>query len=708
MRRMFLNHQKVAWIGTGVVLLSFLATVIVVYTSTRDFVETASRAARNHETRVILEHVNMLVEGIDSSHRAYLLSGLVEVLEPYHAAKEVIGNKLQQAGELTSDQPRYRDRLTTLNRLVTDQLTVAAETIRLGEQDMTAARAFMASDPAPGTVDAIRSLIKELIVDTEGMIEEHGQRNKEVAQSTLLYVGGVALLCITLTLGGVTAYAYESSKHQQTRSVLTEIRAKQELIFDAVPIVAYTAKASGRCETVWISDSVQVISGFPPNAFLEDPDFWLSRVYPDDRELVQKAFACLSETGKLINEYRWRVADGTYRWFLDNAVHLKPSKGVEPQLLGVRIDTTFQRVMEKDLRRVNEQLTALVHASPTGIAILDANGKCLLWNPAAEHIFGWRADEAVGHPLPTVGPTHLNEHRRLCERVLSGDAFSDMEIVRQHKDGRELDISLSTAPLRDEQGHICGLIGLMTDISERKRSAMELQLAYEQLRALSQRVNSVREEESARIAREIHDELGQALTAAKLDLVWVASRLEKSAAAAIRTKIHERLVALTQSIEAIIHAVREIATALRPRILDELGLVAAIEWLGHDFETRTGIRSHCSLPPHGLSLGSGQATALFRICQEALTNVVRHAHATHVHLYVARMDHEVTLEVIDDGCGISDQALANARSLGLAGMRERAQQWGGTMSIRRTSEKGTTLIVRMPDNGETHDQNSDC
>jgi len=708
MRRMFLNHQKVAWIGTGVVLLSFLATVIMVYTSTRDFVETASRAARNHETRIILEHVNMLVEDIDSSHRAYILSGLVEVLEPYHAAKEVIGNKLQQAGELTSDQPRYRDRLMTLNRLVTDQLTVAAETIRLGGQDMTAARAFMASDPAPGTVDAIRSLIKELIVDTEGMAEEHGQRNKAVAQSTLLYVGGVALLCITLTLGGVTAYAYESSKHQQTRSVLTEIRAKQELIFDAVPIVAYTAKSSGRCETVWISDSVQVISGFPPNAFLEDPDFWLSRLHPDDRELVQKAWACLSETGKLNIEYRWRVADGTYRWFLDNAVQFKHSKGVETQLLGVRVDTTPQQMMAEDLRRVNDQLTALVHASPIGIVILDADGRCLLWNPAAEHIFGWRADEVIGQPLPTVGPTHSDEHRLLRERVLGGEAFSDMAIVRRRKDGSEIDISLSAAPLRDRNGLVCGLIGLMSDMSGRKRTAMELRQAYEQLRALSQRLDSVREEESARIAREIHDELGQTLTAAKLDLAWVITRLEKSDAAAIRTKMRERLLALTQSTEATIQAVRAIATALRPRILDELGLVAALEWLGHEFETRTGVRCHCSLPPHTISLNPGQATALFRICQEALTNVTRHAHATHVHLCLAQTDDEVTLVVTDDGHGIPDEALASSQSLGLLGMRERALQWGGTLSIRRTSEKGTTLTVKMPDNGAAHGQNSGC
>lgn len=705
---MALNHQKAAWIGTGVVFLSFLATLIVVYLSTREFVETASRAARNHELRVILEHVNMLVEDIDSSHRAYLVSGLVEVLEPYNAARGVIGPKLQQAVELTRDQPQYRERLTTLNRLVADQLTVAVETIRLGEEDMTAARAFMASDPAPGTVDAIRSLIKELIVDTAGVVVEHGRRNQAVAESTLAYVGGVALLCVTFMFGGVLVYAYESSTRQRTLAALADTQTKQDVILNALPIVTYSAKPSGSFGALWVSSNIQAVSGFPSTQFLEDPDFRMSRLHHDDRDRVLEAFACLSETRKLSIEYRWQMADGTYRWFLDHAVLTTHSKSGQTELVGMWLDTTSQRATEEELRQVNEQVTALVRASPIGIVILDADGRCLLWNPAAEHIFGWRADEVIGHPLPTVGPTQSEEHRLLRERVLAGDAFSDMEIVRRRKDGSEIDISLSTAPLRDRDGLVCGLIGLMSDISGRKRTATELRQAYEQLRALSQRLDSVREEESARIAREIHDELGQALTAAKLDLAWVITRLEKSDDPMIRTRIRERLLALTHSTEATIQAVRKIATALRPRILDELGLVAAIEWLGHDFETRTGVRCHCSLPPHTISLDPGQATALFRICQEALTNVMRHAHATHVHLCVARTDHEVTLEVTDDGHGIPDQALASSRSLGLLGMRERAQQWGGTLSIRRTSEKGTTLTVKMPEHGGAHGQNSGC
>ena len=705
---MSLNRQKAAWIGTGVVLLSFLATLIVVYLSTREFVETAFRAARNHETRVILEHINMLVADIDSSHRAYVLSGFVEVLEPYHAARGIIGPKLQQAVELTKDQPQYRERLTSLNRLVADQLTVAAEAVRLGHQDMTAARALMASAQATDKVDAIRSIIKELIVDTESVVVEHGRRNHAVAQSTFLYVGGIALLCITFTLGGALVYAYESSTRQRTLAVLADTQTKQDLILGALHIVTYSAEPSGSFGTLWVSSNIQAVCGFPPTLFLKDPDFWMSRLHPDDRDRVLKAFACLSETGKLSIEYRWQVADETYRWFLDNAVLTKHSTSGQTELIGMFLDTTPQRATEEELRQVNEQLTALVRASPIGVVILDADGRCLLWNPAAEDIFGWRADEVIGHPLPTVGPTHSEEHRLLRERVLAGDAFSDMEIVRQRKDGSELDISLSTAPLRNRQGLVCGLIGLMSDISGRKRTATELRQAYEQLRALSQRLDSVREEESARIAREIHDELGQALTAVKLDLAWVAARLEKCDDATIRARIRERLLALTQSTEATIHAVREIATALRPRILDELGLVAAVEWLGHDFETRTGVRCHCSLPPHTISLGPGQATALFRICQEALTNVVRHAHATHVHLCVARTDHEVTLEVTDDGRGITDQALGNPRSLGLVGMRERAEQWGGTLSIRRTSEKGTTLTVKIPDNGGAHGQNSGC
>jgi PAS domain S-box-containing protein len=445
-----------------------------------------------------------------------------------------------------------------------------------------------------------------------------------------------------------------------------------------------------------VSDNVDVISGFPSTAFLQDADFWASRLHPVDRERVLLAFQRLPETGTVSTEYRWQIADGTYRWFLDNAVLQKNPEGTASEIAGIWLDITQQKEIEDTLRQTNEQLTALIQASPVGIVILDADGLCQLWNPAAERIFGWREDEVRGRPFPIVAAEQADEHRSLRERVMKDEAFTELEIVRSKKDGTRICISLSTAPLRDRSGTICGLLGLMADVSQRKQVESQLNQSYGQLRALAKRLESVREEESSRIAREVHDELGQAMTSLKLDLSWVARRLSVPETAESRRQSLARIQGTMQLLEVTIQTVRAIATALRPPVLDELGLAAALDWQTHDFEKRTGIRCEWSMPLVPIPIGPDQATAIFRIYQEILTNVVRHAQASTICVHLGISDGWLVLEACDNGRGISDATLSNRNSLGLLGMRERAAQWGGDVSILGAEGKGTTVTVRLP------------
>ena len=232
---------------------------------------------------------------------------------------------------------------------------------------------------------------------------------------------------------------------------------------------------------------------------------------------------------------------------------------------------------------------------------------------------------------------------------------------------------------------------LSNEIKDRQLAEEQLRESQVQLRALAARLVSVREEERTRIAREIHDELGQVLTGLKLDVTWLAKRLTKK-----QNDLLEKTESMRQLIDATVQQVRRISTGLRPEILDEMGLVAAIGWQAGEFQRRVGIRCRLRLPEDQISLDKERSTAVFRIFQEVLTNVARHARATSVHVELAISEDNLTLQVADDGIGVSADQIHSQDSLGLLGMRERAQLLGGDVRIHAAPSRGTTVSVTLP------------
>lgn len=226
--------------------------------------------------------------------------------------------------------------------------------------------------------------------------------------------------------------------------------------------------------------------------------------------------------------------------------------------------------------------------------------------------------------------------------------------------------------------------------AERRRAQEQLRESHEQLRALSVYLQHVREEERTRIAREVHDELGQALTSCKLDLSLIANKLTEK-------PLKERAKALSAHIDTTIQTVRRIATELRPGILDHLGLIAALEWQANEFQTRTGIRCDVVADLHEPVLTPDLATTFFRIFQETLTNIIRHAGATHVTVHLKEAAGRIILDVKDNGRGILPEEISNTRSMGLLGMKERAALLGGTFRIGPApGGKGTLATVSIP------------
>jgi signal transduction histidine kinase len=227
--------------------------------------------------------------------------------------------------------------------------------------------------------------------------------------------------------------------------------------------------------------------------------------------------------------------------------------------------------------------------------------------------------------------------------------------------------------------------------TERRRAEERLRDSHEQLRALSVYLQYVREEERTRIAREVHDELGQALTALKLDLALVSSRLQRS-----QRPVLDKLQTMSDHVDATIQSVRRIATELRPGILDDLGLVAALEWQANEFQNRTGIACHVSSTLQDTQLDADLNTAFFRIFQETLTNIMRHANATRVDVNSTQENGRLVLTVQDNGRGILPGEIKDRRSIGLLGMEERAALLGGEFEISGEPGRGTTVTVKIP------------
>lgn len=335
--------------------------------------------------------------------------------------------------------------------------------------------------------------------------------------------------------------------------------------------------------------------------------------------------------------------------------------------------------------------SAILQNVQDSIIVTDLEGRVMYWNDGATAVFGYTADEMHGRTLQVVySETSPGGLAADIKHILEGeDQLSEWSGRR--KDGSPVWVDARTAVLRDARGQAIGLLGVGKDITERRRAAEALQATHQRLRDFAGRMRSVREQERALMARQIHDELGQVLTALGMDVAWLAARLPSN-----DRPLVEKCRAMAAIIEGTIGRVRTLATELRPAVLDDLGLLAAIEWETQQFTRRTGIACVLDVPAALPPLDADRSTDLFRILQEALTNVVRHAAAHHVEVQVRVTAAELVLVVGDDGRGIGAAAAANPRSLGLLGMRERALLWNGTVDVRARPQGGTSVIVQLP------------
>jgi signal transduction histidine kinase len=286
------------------------------------------------------------------------------------------------------------------------------------------------------------------------------------------------------------------------------------------------------------------------------------------------------------------------------------------------------------------------------------------------------------------------------EGVLKNGRVRDFELRSRTKNGDIMTVRTSAEPI-ELSGRTC-LVIVLFDITARLAAEERLEASRQQLRALSGKLQSLREEERTHLAREIHDHLGQLLTAIDLDLHLIDKKIQGGVEGELRDLLRRKITSTRGLAAELITSVQKIASELRPAVLDRLGLEPAIESEAQAFENRTGVKCHVSLPESRVNAPPDQATAIFRIFQEILTNVARHAHATNVGVQIRHVDGNLLLAVQDDGVGMKDGALDDNDSLGLLGMRERAQLLGGKVTFGRNIPNGTVVTVSIPIEASSH------
>ena len=448
---------------------------------------------------------------------------------------------------------------------------------------------------------------------------------------------------------------------------------------------------------IYLSPSYEKLIGRSAQARFQDPDYeqFLSMVHAEDRQKVRANLDNRTSASEV--EFRLIRPDGSLRWILIRSFPVRDQFGEIYRVAGVATDMTERKLTEAALRESEErfrQLTENIH-EVFWLTTPDF-GETLYLSPTYRTLTGDPPESLyAGGGKRFLDVVHPDD-RAIVEQLHQnpGREF-DVEFRVIHASGAVRWIRDRGFPIRDSNGMLSRIGGVAEDITDRKEAEILLQTRSEQLRALSASLQSAREEEATRIAHQIHDAMGGILTALRWDLESVAKMIaEPGDLGPLKPVIQTKLTAMLGLTETTINVVRRIASELRPSILDDLGLMEAVEWQAQQFQARTGIecRCHCAVP--SLALDQDQSTAVFRIFQEALTNILRHAQATRVDVTIHESEDAFVLTVADNGRGITPTEKASRTSLGILGMQERARLVGGDVDILG-STAGTTVRVQV-------------
>jgi PAS domain S-box-containing protein len=467
-------------------------------------------------------------------------------------------------------------------------------------------------------------------------------------------------------------------------------------VVETAAVGIFRCDPKGVC--VYVNERWCEFSGLSPEQIVGTATT-LSHIHPDDRERVRATWEVTVGTGLPFRcEYRYLQADGTLRWILGQVNEERDADGVLTGYIGTSTDITELHVLREELQKSHAQLEArvrertvqmermakIVEGSDDAIISSDFSGKVVSWNPAAETIFGYTAEEMIGRASLFLTPEdRMEEAQMLREKARAGESARQVETVRVSRSGERIDVALSIFPLRDADGTIIGTSVIVRDIRERRKAELRL-------RQLSWRLMRSQDEERRRVARELHDSTAQTVAGLAMNL----SVLAQGGATLTEKKGAKLLQDSLGLAENAVSDLRSQAYLLHPPLLDERGLNAAMRWFVEGFSERSGIPVEVEIAPNFPRLAEQLEMTIFRVLQESLSNVRRHARSETARIRLALVEGCVQLEIRDRGRGIR-QAEAEGLGVGIAGMRERLLQMGGSLSIV-PNEPGTAVIARFP------------
>ncbi|MCW3120375.1 MAG: domain S-box protein [Chitinophagaceae bacterium] len=376
-------------------------------------------------------------------------------------------------------------------------------------------------------------------------------------------------------------------------------------------------------------------------------------------------------------------------WFRADIIPLYP--GRRGGVVIAHTNITESKQSEEALRKSEEQFRRIVETAQEGIWLFDENFKTIFVNKKMCEIVNYSPGEMIGKKSFDFME---EEDKKTAVEAMKMQRKGINEIVElrfRTGGGKHIWASLSASVFLDKHGNYQGGLAMVTDVTRRKQIAEELQQSYKDIRELASHLQNIREEERIQIARDIHDELGQQLTGLKMDVSWLNSKLP------VKEKgIEEKINGMTELLDEAVRSVRRISANLRPSILDDLGLEAALEWQSQEVQKRFGIQIKFKSEFPEIELPVGIATGLFRVYQEALTNAVRHANAHTINSKLLLSGSKIILEIYDDGKGMDLNAGPTKKSFGLLGIKERVFVMNGKYEIKSEPGKGTFLSVAVP------------
>lgn len=480
---------------------------------------------------------------------------------------------------------------------------------------------------------------------------------------------------------------------------ISERLRKEEEVREANERFNYVLKSSNdgvweldlKTQKAWWSENLYAILNYTPNSFEVTSEFFETLIHPEDKARIIKNWNEVIQSDSLFwsNEYRIRKADGSYGIFYERACILRDTSGVAYRMIGTMLDLTGLKKYELALAESENRLRTIVQTEPECIKVTDRSGIVLEMNPAGMEMLEATAEQILGKSiLDVVDNNYRDQYIKLSERIFEGQPFKyEFEVTTFRGNKRWFESHV--VPMRNPSGEITSSLAITRDITTQKKTEDEILHMNDRLRLLSAHLLKVREDERTLIAREIHDELGQQLTSLKIDLSWLRSKMPKD-----KPLLEEKAKSMISLIDDTVKSVRRISTELRPGILDDLGLIAALEWQSQEFFKRTSIFTDFTTNLPDERFDKSLSTGIFRVFQESLTNIARHSKATRVKSSLLKVDKNIVLTIADNGRGIEKSTLESQKTLGLMGMQERAMMMGGNLEIE--SVRGARIILTVP------------